>query len=300
MIISLYLIEILHQTTTRKEALIRLIRCILLKFYIKPQPAGPHDCRSGRCILLKFYIKPQPSVRVRESLKGCILLKFYIKPQHWSGTQKRCKVVSYWNSTSNHNEGYDEMKELYVVSYWNSTSNHNQFGFGTTSASVVSYWNSTSNHNYVNDKSVGYWLYLIEILHQTTTRRAVCEWLSCCILLKFYIKPQLDETPANDYLGCILLKFYIKPQLKPTKKRKICVVSYWNSTSNHNLYPVRIDFIKLYLIEILHQTTTTSSIIRFVLQLYLIEILHQTTTAPWSRACLLCCILLKFYIKPQP
>ena len=34
-------------------------------------------------------------------------------------------------------------------------------------------------------------------------------------------------------------------------------------------------------------------------QLYLIEILHQTTTAWRIRWLMLCCILLKFYIKPQ-
>ena len=41
-------------------------------------------------------------------------------------------------------------------------------------------------------------LYLIEILHQTTTWSAAFEFLLCCILLKFYIKPQLHR----EYLGC--------------------------------------------------------------------------------------------------
>ena len=35
-------------------------RCILLKFYIKPQPMDDKECLRNRCILLKFYIKPQP------------------------------------------------------------------------------------------------------------------------------------------------------------------------------------------------------------------------------------------------
>ena len=55
----------------------------------------------------------------------------------------------------------------------------------------------------------------------------------------------------------------------------------------------------LYLIEILHQTTTIARILFTLFWLYLIEILHQTTT---YRAVLLasqCCILSKFYIKPQ-
>ena len=99
------------------------------------------------------------------------------------------------------------------------------------------------------------------------------------------------------------------------------VVSYRNSTSNHNLYPVRIDFIKLYLIEILHQTTTNSqsqcngdrlylieilhqtttqsTVSRNDAALYLIEILHQTTTEISTYGSIFGCILSKFYIKPQ-
>ena len=80
-------------------------------------------------------------------------------------------------------------------------------------------------------------LYLIEILHQTTTR--------FCILFPVY--------------RCILSKFYIKPQLFERHPVETFVVSYRNSTSNHN--------------------PATSSFI--VLQLYLIEILHQTTTDGW-------------------
>ena len=38
---------------------------------------------------------------------------------------------------------------------------------------------------------------------------------------------------------------------------------------------------------------------RFKKRLYLIEILHQTTTVTWKGGVGSCCILLKFYIKPQ-
>ena len=55
----LYLIEILHQTTTFHHTLQTLFRCILSKFYIKPQPACLLGEFSVRCILSKFYIKPQ-------------------------------------------------------------------------------------------------------------------------------------------------------------------------------------------------------------------------------------------------
>ena len=164
---KLYLIEILHQTTT----------------------GNLDDQRPERCILSKFYIKPQP----------------VDSPAHYG------MVVSYRNSTSNHNSGT------------------------TTPNSAL--------------------LYLIEILHQTTTRPPAGFFLKCCILSKFYIKPQLEDAPA-----------YISR-----------VVSYRNSTSNHN-YP-----------DYLHYTGA----------LYLIEILHQTTTPVMAIRFRVSCILSKFYIKPQ-
>ena len=98
-------------------------------------------------------------------------------------------------------------------------------------------------------------LYLIEILHQTTTTVAFSVATACCILSKFYIKPQ------------------------PSRRRlPTCgVVSYRNSTSNHNPVFPAVDLVLLYLIEILHQTTTF-----------------------WIfNFCYYSCILSKFYIKPQ-
>ena len=122
--------------------------------------------------------------------------------------------------------------------------------------------------------------------------------------------------------GCILSKFYIKPQRSDVAKSALAVVSYRNSTSNHNeivaisirrmLYLIEIlhqtttpkrseaTEAELYLIEILHQTTTISRTIPFCLSLYLIEILHQTTTRARLVLFPLGCILSKFYIKPQP
>jgi len=78
----LYLIEILHQTTTHCKCIQFTLCCILSKFYIKPQhePLASHIPRC--CILSKFYIKPQLEVIHRLQPCRCILSKFYIKPQH--------------------------------------------------------------------------------------------------------------------------------------------------------------------------------------------------------------------------
>ena len=122
---------------------------------------------------------------------------------------------------------------------------------------VVSYRNSTSNHNSGTKPPFFRLLYLIEILHQTTT---------VFLLL-------------GQFWSCILSKFYIKPQ----RRRRLCrsqgVVSYRNSTSNHNCRAPCSSLFVLYLIEILHQTTTGDRQCFRCCWLYLIEILHQTTTA---------------------
>ena len=164
-----------------------------------------------------------------------------------------------------------------------------------------------------------------------------------CILSKFYIKPQLILFWICFWYCCILSKFYIKPQLRRQRPDFCCVVSYRNSTSNHNSLTTRydsrgvvsyrnstsnhnqarevIESLRLYLIEILHQTTTFPLVDLRVTLLYLIEILHQTTTSrlhPLPARLLYLieilhqtttksisglyfsrCILSKFYIKPQ-
>ena len=145
----LYLIEILHQTTTHCKCIQFTLCCILSKFYIKPQhePLASHIPRC--CILSKFYIKPQLPVA---------LLRYVV-------------VVSYRNSTSNHNSGTTTPNSALVVSYRNSTSNHNQNTRSIGRSIVVSYRNSTSNHNRGRTLCGICELYLIEILHQTTTNR---------------------------------------------------------------------------------------------------------------------------------
>ena len=78
-------------------------------------------------------------------------------------------VVSYRNSTSNHNKMQNVKLPIMVVSYRNSTSNHNCEDCLRRQRNVVSYRNSTSNHNLGQLFGGMNALYLIEILHQTTT-----------------------------------------------------------------------------------------------------------------------------------
>ena len=252
----LYLIEILHQTTTTRKRHSSVLCCILSKFYIKPQRSAKQSKRTYSCILSKFYIKPQPVEASDVERRCCILSKFYIKPQQRERPSRTAGVVSYRNSTSNHN-----------------------------------------GPSHLISSSL---LYLIEILHQTTTQARLLPIPLCCILSKFYIKPQRESLAPRRSRRCILSKFYIKPQLCWQRSNFCCVVSYRNSTSNHNCSPHKstakpvVSYrnstsnhnsgvgvnatMSLYLIEILHQTTTPCGFFILTRKLYLIEILHQTTT----------------------
>ena len=143
-------------------------------------------------------------------------------------------------------------------------------------------------------------LYLIEILHQTTTIHVVLRRISPLYLIEILHQTTTLQFCYIDTWRCILSKFYIKPQpilcisfsnsvvsyrnstsnhnTKNANSYGYRVVSYRNSTSNHNKVPIAWSVLKLYLIEILHQTTTFHGYKAKPHLLYLIEILHQTTT----------------------
>ena len=121
------------------------------------------------------------------------------------------------------------------------------------------------------------WLYLIEILHQTTTVIRLSTGTPELYLIEILHQTTTLARCAKDNPGCILSKFYIKPQHGDMTIPAGSVVSYRNSTSNHNVNPTVAAFDEL----------------------YLIEILHQTTTFPRDKQSTRCCILSKFYIKPQ-
>ena len=144
---------------------------------------------------------------------GCILLKFYIKPQHTANVYNLLYVVSYRNSTSNHNVETPDMETPSVVSYRNSTSNHNVYG------------------RFVSRLL----LYLIEILHQTTTGRPGRTSTEPLYLIEILHQ---TTTIVDCFLFCYTL--YLIEILHQTTTGQ----------------PGTGRRLSLYLIEILHQTTT--------------------------------------------
>ena len=144
---QLYLIEILHQTTTLAPIIILRSLLYLIEILHQTTTARTRHRRTQSCILSKFYIKPQLS---------SLYLIFELVVSYRNSTSNhnqslrrnyRNVVVSYRNSTSNHNSASFLAPRDWVVSYRNSTSNHNSSSGNYIQSSVVSYRNSTSNHN---------------------------------------------------------------------------------------------------------------------------------------------------------
>ena len=231
----LYLIEILHQTTTHCKCIQFTLCCILSKFYIKPQhePLASHIPRC--CILSKFYIKPQQRNGTMRKSEGCILSKFYIKPQLWQRPIDGWIVVSYRNSTSNHNRAGFFTSCAGVVSYRNSTSNHNRMTISLPTFMVVSYRNSTSNHN------LNPWPYtksLVVSYRNSTSNHN--RWASRPAPASV-VSYRNSTSNHNRRLPMFLLPLVVSYRNSTSNhnclrwsKTDCIVVSYRNSTSNHN------------------------------------------------------------------
>ena len=145
---ALYLIEILHQTTTIRSSGHRQSRLYLIEILHQTTTIPVvHPCR---LMLYLIEILHQTTTRSGDFIPSLGLYLIEILHQTTtpgSNGPRPGRVVSYRNSTSNHNCPADSPAGWHVVSYRNSTSNHNQ--------------------ELITDEMAA--LYLIEILHQTTT-----------------------------------------------------------------------------------------------------------------------------------
>ena len=169
---GLYLIEILHQTTTGRRIRVFVSPLYLIEILHQTTTKPSFSMMGLRLYLIEILHQTTTISRPTSTTWCCILSKFYIKPQH----------------------SLRSIAILLVVSYRNSTSNHNTSILRSVSIIVVSYRNSTSNHNNARRQWRFQQLYLIEILHQTTTQSTIDRNTAGCILSKFYIKPQRRQS----------------------------------------------------------------------------------------------------------
>ena len=146
--------------------------------------------------------------------------------------------------------------------------------------------------------------------------------LEHCLILSFYIKPQLQRISHRSsqiVLYCLSTSNHNRPSSGVTSG---CIVLYCLSTSNHNsplCVPVSV-FIVLYCLStsnhnchvlvsdgcliVLYCLSTSNHNSRGCIEptakLSYIVFLHQTTTPYLSGHRLFYCLILSFYIKPQP
>ena len=146
------------------------------------------------------------------------------------------------------------MMRGFVVSHSNSTSNHNDSFLFYLFFPVVSHSNSTSNHNQSESRFLPIRLFLIPILHQTTTKNRLSFCHDSCFSFQFYIKPQ--PLVAAGFFGCRLFLIPILHQTTTMSGRKHIKMM-------------------LFLIPILHQTTTS--------RMAVIHILHVTHMTPMHK-----------------
>ena len=145
---ALYLIEILHQTTTVDANEPALHVLYLIEILHQTTTGSLKMSTSSLLYLIEILHQTTTTSRTKFLILCCILSKFYIKPQPSRFSRVDWCVVSYRNSTSNHNFDFGNLSARMVVSYRNSTSNHNHTATDKPLNKVVSYRNSTSNHNF--------------------------------------------------------------------------------------------------------------------------------------------------------
>ena len=295
----LYIFWILHQTTTCWRMAILTSRCISFESYIKPQP----QCLACLHSDVVYLLNPTSN-------------------HNSTGMSNSGETVVYLlNPTSNHNHSVQTLRRLVVVYLLNPTSNHNQTGEQPDTSLLYIFWilHQTTTHF-----GCGF-LHLCCISFESYIKPQL-PWyyyppLRRCISFESYIKPQPCSRLLQAVACCISFESYIKPQLfhllvricsvvyllNPTSNHNhkalirlsLTVVYLLNPTSNHNWKQDIINFKKLYIFWILHQTTTKRSSQRRKEQLYIFWILHQTTTWQAYLSISLRCISFESYIKPQ-
>ena len=122
---SLYLIEILHQTTTLLAASLPAVWLYLIEILHQTTTTLRSVAMEAELYLIEILHQTTTPDSQGLHFRRCILSKFYIKPQLSSSSDICFAVVSYRNSTSNHNSHSVKAYSITVVSYRNSTSNHN-------------------------------------------------------------------------------------------------------------------------------------------------------------------------------
>ena len=144
---QLFLIPILHQTTTDNRVLSLHSGCSSFQFYIKPQLSPAIPRKAFCCSSFQFYIKPQRPSRDNSAQMSCSSFQFYIKPQLPSRIFRIITCCSsfqfYIKPQLNRNKQHNSMSCSSFQFYIKPQLRGDKF----IVTAVVPHSNSTSNHN---------------------------------------------------------------------------------------------------------------------------------------------------------
>ena len=295
----LFISWFLHQTTTRNKLYPKLLCCLSLDSYIKPQPSPPVSSPQGGCLSLDSYIKPQRPTRA------------YV----------RRKVVYLLIPTSNHNalSCLYAVSRLFISWFLHQTTTLSSLGASTVKLFISWFLHQTTTLPHVVLTAAS--LFISWFLHQTTTVRGR-EWWKTRLFISWFLHQTttplrmskrcawlfiswfLHQTTTFLYfnvklLSCLSLDSYIKPQLHVLRVCHAAVVYLLIPTSNHNLRRGAVVALELFISWFLHQTTTLPRYYSYKTELFISWFLHQTTTDWFMSSLLYSCLSLDSYIKPQ-
>ena len=91
----LYLIEFLHQTTTRFGDIDHVLALYLIEFLHQTTTFSNSECAGRELYLIEFLHQTTTGMSKVFLQICCILLNFYIKPQQWDKDTAFDVVVSY-------------------------------------------------------------------------------------------------------------------------------------------------------------------------------------------------------------
>ena len=233
--VLLYLIEILHQTTTTPVASGDFSSCILSKFYIKPQ----HFDFEKRINYVVSYRNSTSNHNFIDALSARARL-YLIEILHQTTTcvrvvieRRRLYLIEILHQTTTIRAKPRRLTWLYLIEILHQTTTLLSLPLPGALLYLIEILHQTTTRPLLMFLLLP--LYLIEILHQTTTMHYSPMFLRELYLIEILHQTTTSKSITGSLSSCILSKFYIKPQRRSSCPHIGRVVSYRNSTSNHNL-----------------------------------------------------------------
>ena len=114
----MFLLTVIHQTTTPFELHYKSVQCFYWRLYIKPQRTTGAMQSAFECFYWRLYIKPQHDVLNDALHFECFYWRLYIKPQRSLAMALRVEECFYWRLYIKPQPAYVHRCSLRKCFYW--------------------------------------------------------------------------------------------------------------------------------------------------------------------------------------